>query len=130
MDTSHSVLVVDDSQVTLQIVTRLLQACGFSDISHAESGASALRMMREKQYRLVFSDVNMGDMHGVELLRAVRSDARLADSCFVLMTTLRHRDVIEAARRYQADAIIMKPFTSEVLKCKLDDLEKLRARAN
>jgi two-component system chemotaxis response regulator CheY len=130
MDTSHSVLVVDDSQVTLQIVTKLLQGCGFQNISHADSGANALRMMREKQYRLVFSDVNMADMHGVELLRAVRSDARLSDSCFVLMTTMRHRDVIEAALRYQADAIIMKPFTSEVLKCKLADLEKLKARAN
>src|SRR5690242_2108038 len=114
MDTSIPVLLVDDSQATLQIVAKLLQQCGFQHIDYATSGASALQKMRLKRYRLVFSDVNMADMHGVDLLRHVREDSNLNDVCFVLMTTMRHRDVIEAAKRFAADAIIMKPFTSEV----------------
>jgi CheY-like chemotaxis protein len=128
MDTSVSVLVVDDSQTMANIVSALVRQCEFSDVEQALSGEAALAALRNRRRGLVIADINMVGMNGVELLRAVRQDIFLANTCFVLMTAMRHRELIDAAMYYQADSIIMKPFTKDVLKCKLADITKLKFR--
>jgi len=127
MNTKARVLVVDDSPATTMIVSKLLNQCGFSEVDRAPSGEVALGQLREHSYGLVIADVNMGGMNGVQLLAAVRGDAIYHDLCFVLMTALRDRELVDAAVSYNADGIILKPFTAPALKEKLGLIPKLRA---
>ena len=80
-------------------------------------------------FDLVISDVDMAPMDGVELLRAVRQDAALANICFVLMTALKSSESVIAAKKLGVDAFLLKPFSLDVLKEKLARLEKLQERS-
>ena len=126
MNAGMKILVADDSQAVLGVVTKLLRQCGFSDIENANTAEEALEALRARRHRLVISDCNFGGMSGLQLLMAVRSDTLLNNTCFILMTAMRDRDVIDAAVRFQADCVLMKPFTADVLKIKLADLSKLK----
>jgi two-component system chemotaxis response regulator CheY len=128
MNKSTKVLVADNSQAIVNVVTKLLQQCGFSDIEHTYTAEEALEALRARRHHLVLSDYNFGDMNGVQLLLAVRSDTLLNNTCFILMTAIRDRQVLDAAMRFQADGILIKPFTADVLKMKLAHLPKLKTR--
>ena len=128
MDTSMSVLVVDDSKTTLRIVSQMLQKCGINDIAEAPNGVIALERLRAGRFDLVISDVGMVPMNGLELLKAVRADAVLQDTCFVLMTALTETAKVLATKDYRADGLLLKPFTAEMLKQHLLQLEKLDPR--
>jgi two-component system chemotaxis response regulator CheY len=127
MNTKTRVLVVDDSPATTLIVAKLLNQCGFSEVDRAPSGEAALEQLKQGCYGLVIADVNMSGMNGVQLLAAVRSDAMYHGLCFVLMTAMRNRELIDAAVSYNADGILLKPFTAPTLKEKLGLIPKLRA---
>jgi two-component system chemotaxis response regulator CheY len=125
VDTSISVLVVDDSKTTVRIVCQMLQKCGFNNILEAPNGVAAFELMRTGKFDLVISDIGMVPMNGIELLQAVRADRVLRDTCFVLMTALTETAKVLATKDYTADALLLKPFTAEMLKQKLLQLEKL-----
>ena len=127
MNTKARVLVVDDSPATTMIVSKLLNQCGFSEVDRALSGEQVLSQIKEHSYGLVIADVNMAGMNGVQLLAAVRGDAMYHGLCFVLMTAMRSRELIDAAVSYNADGILLKPFTAPTLKEKLGLIPKLRA---
>jgi two-component system chemotaxis response regulator CheY len=125
MDTSISVLVVDDSKTTVRIVCQMLQKCGFNNIAEAPNGVVAFELLRSGKFDLVISDVGMVPMNGIELLQAVRVDRILRDTCFILMTALRETAGVLATKEYSADALLLKPFTAEMLNQELLRLEKL-----
>jgi two-component system chemotaxis response regulator CheY len=125
VDTFLSVLVVDDSKTTARIVCQMLQKCGFNDIAEAPNGLAALERMRTGKFDLVISDVGMVPMNGIELLQAVRADRTLQDTCFILMTALKETADMLAAKQYRADALLLKPFTAELLRQNLVLLGKL-----
>src|SRR5204863_7868988 len=78
VDTSMSVLVVDDYNTMIRIIRNLLKQLGFENIDDASDGSAALNKMRGKKYGLVISDWNMEPMTGYDLLREVRADPNLA----------------------------------------------------
>jgi two-component system chemotaxis response regulator CheY len=125
VETSISIIVVDDSKTTVRIVCQMLQKCGFSDIAEAPNGLSAFERLRTSKFDLVISDVGMMPMNGIELLQAVRADRTLRDTCFILMTALRETENVLATKQYRADALLLKPFTAEILRQKLVLLGKL-----
>ena len=125
MDKRMRVLVVDDSRASVSIVSRLLQQCGFSDIEHAYSAEEALEALHARRHPLVISDCNFAGMSGVQFLMTVRGDPLLSNTCFILMTAQRDRELIAGAMRFQADCILMKPFSVDVLRMKLADVAKL-----
>lgn len=129
MNPNIRILLVDDSQAMLNIVDKLLRQCGFTNVEQALSGESALAALRARRHQLVISDVNMPGMNGVQLLTTVRRDPYLGDTCFVLITAQRDRDIIAAAIQNRADCILAKPFTAQVLKMKLGDIPKLKFMA-
>jgi CheY-like chemotaxis protein len=121
------VLVVDDSQITANIVTSLLKLCGFSNVEQALSAYSALGKLNTSKYGLILADMFMSGMTGVDLLAEVRSRPAFGTCTFLLMTAVRDREVIESAVRYKADGIILKPFTVAQLKQKLAGFPRLLA---
>ena len=118
---SKPVLVVDDSQTTVRVVRSLLARVGFKDIDDASNGMAALAKMTEKSYAIVIADWNMEPMSGYELLKQVRADPRLSPTRVILMTAELNASHVIAARKAGASNYILKPFTDDVLRTKIEE---------
>jgi two-component system, chemotaxis family, chemotaxis protein CheY len=119
--TTKPVLVVDDSQTTVRVVRSLLARIGFKDIDEAFNGMAALAKMTEKPYGIVIADWNMEPMSGYELLKQIRRDPRLAATRYILMTAELNASHVIAAKKAGASNYILKPFTDEVLRSKIEE---------
>lgn len=73
----RSVLVVDDEPQIRELFTEMLGRAGYA-VRTAESGERALELMREDPAWVLFLDLNLGGMNGLELARAVRSQWPMA----------------------------------------------------
>ena len=120
LDTSMSVLVVDDSRTIVHLISDLLRKIGFKDVDGVHGGTTALANMKIRRYGLVISDWHMEPMNGLELLRQVRSDPGLDKIPFLFVTTeARQKNVIDAVEG-GANNFIIKPFDKSVLKAKIE----------
>jgi two-component system, chemotaxis family, chemotaxis protein CheY len=119
--TTKPVLVVDDSQTTVRVVRSLLARIGFKDIDEAFNGMAALAKMTEKPYGIVIADWNMEPMSGYELLKQVRANPQLATTRLILMTAELNASHVIAAKKAGASNYILKPFTDEVLRSKIEE---------
>lgn len=122
VDKSMGVLVVDDYKTMVRIVRNLLQQLGFTNVDDATDGPTALGMIRSRNYGLVLSDWNMQPMTGIDLLKAVRAEARTKTLPFVMVTAEAKAENVIAAREAGANNYIIKPFTLAVLKQKLSSV--------
>ena len=114
-------LVVDDSATMRRIVVNSLQRIGYTDIVEAEDGLDALNKY-DASIGFVVTDWNMPNMTGTELVQSLRQrdDGRTVP---VLMVTARSvREDIITALEAGVNNYIVKPFTPQVLKEKIDSL--------
>ena len=117
------VLVVDDFPTMRRIVKNLLKQLGFENIDEAEDGGQALQRLRGGNYGLVISDWNMPNMEGIELLRNVRKEADpLKNIPFLMVTAEAEKEKVIEAIKAGVDNYIVKPFTAEILKEKLEKI--------
>jgi two-component system, chemotaxis family, chemotaxis protein CheY len=119
VDKAMNVLIVDDYKTMLRIIRNLLKQLGFDNVDEASDGATALARLREKDFGLVISDWNMEPMTGLQLLKEVRSDGKLADIPFVMVTAESKTENVIAAKEAGVTNYIVKPFNAETLKQKL-----------
>ncbi|MES1152362.1 MAG: response regulator [Dongia sp.] len=119
VDKSMNVLIVDDYKTMLRIIRNLLKQLGFDNVDEASDGATALQRLREKDFGLVISDWNMEPMTGLQLLKEVRSDAKLAHIPFVMVTAESKTENVIAAKEAGVNNYIVKPFNAATLKTKL-----------
>jgi two-component system chemotaxis response regulator CheY len=119
VDTTMSVLIVDDYKTMLRIIRNLLKQIGFENVDDATDGAEALEKLRNKEYGLVISDWNMEPMTGFELLKEVRADDKMRKTPFIMITAESKTDNVVAAKQAGVDNYIVKPFNAETLKSKL-----------
>ena len=120
LDTSMSILVVDDYQTMVRIIKNLLKQLGFEDVDDAPDGAEALSKLKQKRYGLVISDWNMEPMTGYELLRQVRSDDGLRATPFIMVTAESKTENVIAAKKAGVNNYIVKPFNAQTLKSKIE----------
>ena len=120
IDTSLDVLIVDDYKTMLRIIRNLLKQIGFENVDEASDGAEALGKLRAKRYGLVISDWNMSPMTGLELLQAVRADAKLATLPFIMITAESKTENVVAAKQAGVSNYIVKPFNAETLQGKIE----------
>ncbi len=117
------VLVVDDFPTMRRIVRNLLKQLGFEHIDEAEDGAQALLRLRGGNFGLVISDWNMPNMEGIELLRNVRKEPEpLRDIPFLMVTAEAEKEKVIEAIKAGVDNYVVKPFTAEILKEKLEKI--------
>lgn len=121
-DLKIKVLVVDDFPTMRRIVKNLLKQLGFENIDEAEDGMAALAKLKNGGYGLVVSDWNMPNMEGIDLLRAVRTEAVVKDIPFLMVTAEAEKEKVIEAIKAGVDNYIVKPFTAEVLKEKLEKI--------
>jgi two-component system chemotaxis response regulator CheY len=119
VDMTMPILIVDDYKTMLRIIRNLLKQLGFENVDDAADGSQALQKMREKPYGLVISDWNMEPMTGLQLLREVRSDKKLAAVPFIMITAESKTENVVAAKEAGVNNYIVKPFNAATLKSKL-----------
>jgi len=122
LDFSMPVLVVDDYRTMVRIIHNLLRQIGFSDLDGAADGITALEKLRRRRYGLVISDWNMEPMTGYDLLQAIRSDAALADTPFIMITAESKTGNVIAAKQAGVSTYIVKPFNAQILKNKIETI--------
>lgn len=123
---SLKVLVVDDFPTMRRIVKNLLKQLGFENIDEAEDGLQALSKLKTASYGLVVSDWNMPNMEGIDLIRKIRQDPALKDTPFLMVTAEAEKEKVIEAIKAGVDNYIVKPFTAEVLKEKLEKISEKR----
>jgi two-component system, chemotaxis family, chemotaxis protein CheY len=130
MDRKMKILVVDDFSTMRRIVKNLLKQIGFENIDEAEDGQHALSRLKNDKYQFVVSDWNMPNMTGIELLKNVRSDPELKALPFLMVTAEAEKEKVVEAIKAGVNNYIIKPFTAEILKEKMDKIfERLEANA-
>lgn len=119
VDLNAPVLVVDDYQTMVRIISNLLKQLGFNNIDSAADGQEALEKIKGKKYGLVISDWNMEPMTGYELLREVRSSDALKATPFIMVTAESKTENVIAAKKAGVNNYIVKPFNVATLKMKI-----------
>ncbi|MGL5335714.1 MAG: chemotaxis response regulator CheY [Enterovibrio sp.] len=122
MDKNMKILVVDDFSTMRRIVKNLLRELGYTNIIEADDGTTALPILRNGDVDFVITDWNMPGMQGIDLLKHIRSDADLKHLPVLMITAEAKRDQIIAAAQAGVNGYIVKPFTSIILKERLDKI--------
>ena len=120
MDLNMKVLVVDDFATMRRIVKNVLKQIGFTEIVEADDGSTALEVLRQTKIDLIVSDWNMPKVTGLDLLKAVRSDESLKAMPFLMVTAEAQKDNVVQAVQAGVSNYVVKPFTAEALKEKLE----------
>ncbi len=125
-DLKMKILVVDDFSTMRRIVKNILKQLGYENIDEAEDGAQAYSKLQGGDFDFVVSDWNMPNMDGLELLKKIRSDERLKALPVLMVTAEAEKEKVITAIQAGVNNYVVKPFTAEVLKEKMDRVfEKL-----
>ncbi len=121
-DPNMKILVVDDFSTMRKIVRNVLKQLGYSNIEEAEDGAQAYSKLKEGSFQFVVSDWNMPNLDGLEMLKKIRSDPDLKDLPVLMVTAEAEKDKVIAAIKAGVNNYIVKPFTAETLKQKMEQI--------
>jgi two-component system chemotaxis response regulator CheY len=114
-------LVVDDSRTIRTILKRILLELGY-EVCEAADGREALAIIDAEggAVSLVLTDWNMPEMDGLELLKRLRQNSHLSFLKIIMVTTETELDRMVLALDAGANEYVMKPFTKDILKQKLE----------
>jgi len=105
-------LVADDMEANRNVIKAFLFFNNFT-IDVAKDGLEAKTLFEQKPYDLVFSDIEMPNMNGFELLTFIRRSSSRKEVPVVMLSSLDSPEVIERCKRIGATAYIVKPFTKD-----------------
>ncbi|MCC7422405.1 MAG: response regulator [Planctomycetaceae bacterium] len=111
------VLVVDDSQMTRMVVAKTLRTFAEIEVTEAEDGRKAIEAFAQKEFDLVFSDWNMPNMNGLELLGEIRQRNKTVP--VIMITTEGSKDRVQSAIALGVSDYLLKPFTPVALRDKV-----------
>ncbi len=117
-------LVVDDSATMRRIVVNALKSIGYGDVVEAGDGSDALQKC-DGSVELVITDWNMPVMGGLDFVKALRGNAQHAKTPILMVTTRSVKEDILQAVEAGVSGYILKPFTPQVLKEKIDQILSL-----
>jgi two-component system, chemotaxis family, chemotaxis protein CheY len=116
-----SVLIVDDSAVMRKIVERSLRQAGIEldKVLEADSGATALSVIQQNVPDMIFSDVNMPTMDGIEFIRQLQGVESAKGVPVVMITTEGSQTRVMEALSLGAQGYIRKPFTPDQVRAQV-----------
>ena len=128
MDKNMKILVVDDFSTMRRIIKNLLRDLGFNNTQEADDGLTALPKLQAGDFDFLVTDWNMPGMQGIDLLKAVRADAKLSKLPVLMVTAEAKKEQIVEAAQAGVNGYIVKPFTAATLKEKIDKIfERIEA---
>ena len=110
-----TVLIVDDSATMRRMIIAALRGVDQISFKEATSGLEAIERLAVVPADLVVLDLNMPDVHGIEVLRFVRSHHAFEATPVVVLTTRGDPESRDAAFREGASAYVTKPFEPATL---------------
>ena len=110
-----TILVVDDSATMRRMITAALRELGEVRFDQAASGLEAIEKLAISPVDLVILDLNMPDVHGLEVLRFIRSHATFRQLPVIILTTRGDEDSRAAAESQGATLYLTKPFRPDTL---------------
>ena len=127
MSNDMNILVVDDFSTMRRIIKNLLHDLGYAKVTEADDGNTALPLLKSGNFDFLITDWNMPGMPGLELLKQVRADARLAKLPVLMLTAEAKREQIVEAAQAGVSGYVIKPFTAQTLKEKIDKIFPAKA---
>ncbi len=122
MDKNMKILIVDDFSTMRRIIKNLLRDLGFTNTHEADDGLTALPILKNGDVQFLVTDWNMPGMTGIDLLRAVRADEKLSALPVLMVTAEAKRDQIIEAAQAGVNGYVVKPFSAQVLKEKIEKI--------
>lgn len=121
---AYNFLVVDDSTTTRAIIKRILglSAVPIGELYEAENGEEALEVLKDNWVDLVFADINMPKMNGVEMVQRMAEDGLLQSIPVVIVSSDGSEARIEELMSKGVRAYLKKPFTPENIKESIDEI--------
>lgn len=114
-------LIVDDSSTMRRIIKNTLSRLGYEDVLEAEHGLQAWEILDTiDDVKILITDWNMPEMNGLDLVKKVRADQRFIDIPIIMVTTEGGKAEVITALKAGVNNYIVKPFTPQVLKEKLE----------
>ena len=115
---SYNVLVVDDSKIIRAVIKKTLTLAGVevNELHEAQNGKEALDILKEKQVDLVFSDIHMPEMNGVEMIEQMALDGVLRDIPVIVVSSEGSKERMGELLDKGARAYVRKPFTPELIR--------------
>ena len=119
-----NILIVDDSMTIRAVMEKTLHMANvpIDKILHAGNGQEALQVLSEEWIDLIFADINMPVMNGLEMVQKMSEDGLLKAIPVVIVSTEGSQTRIEQLKKQGVTAFIRKPFQPEDFKAVVDDL--------
>ncbi len=110
------VLVVEDSPAMRTFVRAALEEGGLADVTEAANGFEALRLLPREKYDLVVTDINMPDIHGLELIAFMRKTDQHRTTPVIIVSTEGAQRDRDRGMALGANAYLTKPFLPDELR--------------
>ncbi|PWL57104.1 MAG: response regulator [Desulfovibrionaceae bacterium] len=121
-DPNMRILIVDDFSTMRRIIKNILRQLDLNNVVEADDGTTAWEVLNKDHIDFIISDWNMPQMTGIELLRKVRASEDFGHLPFLMVTAeAQQSNIIEAAQARVSNYIV-KPFTAETMKQKIDKI--------
>jgi two-component system chemotaxis response regulator CheY len=123
---AYNILVVDDSQTMRAVLTKTICMAGveLGSVFEAENGREALDILEKEWVDLVFADINMPVMNGVEMVKAMRELGYMESTPVVVISTEGSKTRLEALRGMGVRGFLRKPVSPELFKSVVDGVLK------
>jgi CheY-like chemotaxis protein len=108
---TRAVLVVDDDQFIRKLVATTLEDVSEFDLHEASDGVEALEVAQDTQPAIVFLDVDMPRMDGIDTCRRMRADPLTSEATIVMLTAAHNDQTERLAEEAGADLFLTKPFS-------------------
>ena len=108
------ILVVDDSELTCQLLCRLLHRQGHS-CEPVSNGHEAIQLLSEHHFDLVLLDLMMPGINGLDTLQAIKGDPKLEETAVIMLSAFDELDRIGQCFELGAEDYLLKPFDRIVL---------------
>jgi two-component system chemotaxis response regulator CheY len=124
MSMALNLLIVDDSETVRAVLAKTLQLSGISvgELHKAANGKEALEILKDHWIDLIFSDINMPVMGGMEMIQQMQQDDVLKTIPVIVVSTEGSMTRIEQLKAQGVRAYIRKPFTPELVRAVVEDI--------
>ncbi len=119
-----TILIIDDEQPTLQMLTLYLEACGHTVLT-AENEVAGLTVFRNQRPAIVLTDIKMPGRDGFDVLRQIKAIAPRTE--VIVITGHGDKDLAQQALDLRASAFFNKPLDTEALDAAIREIEQRMA---
>lgn len=128
----YNILVVDDSACMRKVLKKSIAMCGIGEVSFYEAGngEEGLEVIKKEWIDIIFTDIHMPVMNGLELVKSLRADDALKHTPIIVVTSDTNAENSAEVKAYDIKDIIYKPFRAEDIRRLLTELLGLEENYN